>query len=99
MLGKFHVQKFKQFEDRFGIKTIELGEKWINGFGMCPQIIQEGEINTIPYYDKNGYFNYGEPKTSKIDMKENLIGLRQELDKIWDEIGEIKLKLDELQKD
>lgn len=86
MIGEFFVERFVQKEDRFGIKTKELGEKWINGFGQCPQIIKEGAVNKIPYHQKGEYYNYGEPKAK---MQEALDEIRAELKMIKEDISGI----------
>ena len=95
MIGEFFVEKFVQKDEekgkRFGIKTTELGESWINGFGECPQIIKENEVNNIPYHKvvRNGreYYNYGEEKPKLYLQVEKL---KEEIDKLWDELGSLK---------
>jgi len=91
MMGEFYVEKFVQKredeENRFGIKTSELGETWINGFGQCPQVIKENETNKIPYHEvKKGdktYYNYGAPKPN---LQAQIDELREELRLLKDEL-------------
>ena len=78
------VEKFSEKEGKFGIKLVGM-DKWINGFGKCPQEIKEGVEATIPYYEveKEGwrFLNYGEPR-ARVDIGAELKAIRSELAEI-----------------
>jgi hypothetical protein len=91
MIGEFYVEVFVQKEDRFGIKTKELGDSWINGYGECPQVIKREEVNKIPYHEVNKgektYYNYGEPKGN---MNDSLEELRKQVRFLSEEVKSIR---------
>jgi len=97
MIGEFVVERFVQKEKSFGIK-VDRGF-WINGFGDCPQIIKEGELNLIPYHEvkkgENTYYNYGE---SRKTLPEAIDELRAEMSKLWVSVNMLKADLDVLKR-
>ena len=99
MMGEFYVEVFSQQDKRFGIKTRELGDSWINGFNECPQVIKEHEMNNIPYHkvEKNDkvYYNYGEPKPKITDELSNI---RREVAELKTEVEILKEAYAERQK-
>jgi len=91
MIGEFFVERFVQKEDRFGIKTRELGEGWINGFGQCQQVIKEQEVNKIPYHvvekGERKFYNYGAPKPK----------LQEQINELRNDIAAMRVAITELQ--